>query len=103
MLTVDEEFGALPTGCYNNVINPAKGEKAIIVVKTKKQSLIGIGLYDSEGSKIKEITDEEEEADIHRYSWDGKDDSGNVVGCGLYLVHIQAGNYKKAKKIVVVK
>jgi flagellar hook assembly protein FlgD len=38
-----------------------------------------------------------------RYYWDGKDDSGNVVGSGLYFVHIEAGDYKETKKIVVVK
>jgi flagellar hook assembly protein FlgD len=27
----------------------------------------------------------------YRYYWNGKDDSGNVVGSGLYFVHIQAG------------
>jgi len=103
VLKEGEEFGRLPTGCYNNVINPLKGEEAIIVVEIKEQGYIKIVLYDAKGNKIREVADEEEEADIHRYSWNGKDDSGNVVGSGVYFVHIQAGDYKATKKIVVIK
>jgi len=55
------------------------------------------------GEKIRELANEEKSAGTYPYYWDGKDNSGNIVGCGLYFVHIQAGDYKKTKKIVVVK
>jgi len=103
VLGEDEEFGEVPTGCYNNVIDPLKGERATIMVKLEKRSSIKIVLYDMKGNKIKELADEERDAGIYPYRWDGKDDSGNVVGSGLYFVHIQAGDYKATKKIVVVK
>jgi parallel beta-helix repeat protein len=103
LLKQGEEFGKLPLGCYNNVINPLKGEETIIVVEMKKRGSIKIDLYDTKGNKIRELADEEKDADTHNYSWNGRDDSGNFVGCGLYFVHIQAGDYKKTKKIVVVK
>jgi PKD repeat protein len=103
VLKEGEEFGRLPTGCYNNVINPLKGEKATIMVELEERGYIKIDLYDTKGNKIKKIADEEREADTHEYYWDGKDDSNNIVGSGLYFVHIEAGDYKKTKKIVVVK
>jgi len=90
-------------GVYNNVFNPLKGEKTLIKVDATEQTHIKINLYDTKGKKIKEITDEEGDAGICRYYWDGKDESGNVVGSGLYLIHIEAGDYKETKKIVVVK
>ena len=100
-----EPFRAGPDriGVYNNVFNPIEGEKAIIMVETEEQGYLRIGLYNTKGNKIRELVDEEKEADIHKYYWDGRNESGNVVGCGLYFVHIQAGDYKKTKKIVVVK
>jgi len=103
IIVFEKEFGELPPGCYNNVFNPTKGEKALIVVELPKQSHIGLNLYNTRGNKIRELVDEEKEADVYKYYWDGKDDSGNVVGSGLYFVHIQAGDYKKTKKIVVIK
>ena len=89
--------------CYNNVFNPTKGEKALIVVELPKQAHVRLGLYNTRGNRIRELADEQKEAGTHKYYWDGKTDSGNVVGSGLYFVHIQAGDYKKTKKIVVVK
>jgi len=103
IIVFEEEFRELPAGCYNNVINPSKGEKSLIVVELQKQARVKLGLYNTRGSKIKELADEEKEAGTHKYYWDGKDDNENVVGSGLYFVHIQAGNYKKTKKIAVVK
>jgi len=103
VLEGDKGFGELPAGCYNNVFNPIKGEKALIVVELSKQSHIKLNLYNTRGNKIIELADEEKEAGTHKYYWDGKSNNGDVVGSGLYFVHIEAGDYKKAGKIVVVK
>jgi len=99
----EKEFGELPPGCYNNVFNPTKGEKALIVVELPKQTHVKLNLYNTRGNKIRELADEQKEAGTHKYYWDGKSGNGDVVGSGLYFVHIQAGEYKKTKKIVVVK
>jgi hypothetical protein len=100
-----EPYAAGPDriGVYNNVFNPLNGEKVIIKIDIAEQTHIKINLYDTKGKKIKELADEERDTGMPRYEWDGKDGSGNVVGSGLYFVHIQAGDYKKTKKIVVVK
>jgi len=103
IIVFEKEFGELPAGCYNNVFNPAKGEKALIIVELPKQAHVRLNLYNTRGNKIKELTDEEKEPGTHKYYWDGKSGNGDVVGSGLYFVHIQAGDYKKTKKIVVVK
>ena len=100
-----EPYAAGPDriGVYNNVFNPLKGEKTIIKIDTTEQTHIKINLYDTRGKKIKEIADEEKEAGIHRYYWYGRNGNGDIVGSGLYLVHIEIGDYKKTKKIVLVK
>ena len=103
IIVFEKEFGELPAGCYNNVFNPAKGERALIVVELPKQAHVRLNLYNTRGNRIRKLADEQKEADVYKYYWDGRNDSGNVVGSGLYFVHIQAGDYKKTKKIVVVK
>lgn len=89
--------------CYNNVFNPLKGEEAIVEVTLKEQGMVSVVLYNTRGQEIKKLVDKEEQPETYRYYWDGKNDSGNVVSSGLYFVHIQAGDFKKTKKIVVVK
>lgn len=103
-ITVFEKaFGEMPAVCYNNVFNPTKGERALIIVELLKKARVKLGLYNTKGNRIRELTDEEKEVGKHKYYWDGKNDSGNVVGSGLYFVHIEAGDYEETKKIVVVK
>jgi len=89
--------------CYNNVFNPVRGERALIVMELPKQARVRLGLYNTRGKKIIELADEEKEAGRHKYYWDGKSSNGDIVGSGLYFVHMQAVDCKKTKKIVVVK
>jgi len=103
IIVFEKEFKELPAGCYNNVFNPAKGERALIVVELPKQGHVRLNLYNTRGNKIRELADEQKEAGTHKYYWDGKSGNGDVVGSGLYFVHIQAGDYKKTKKIVIIK
>ena len=35
--------------------------------------------------------------------WDGKNESGEPVGSGIYFYQIKAGEYMSTKKLVVVK
>jgi len=85
------------------VFNPTKGEKALIWVELPNQARVKVDLYNTRGNRIRELVDKEEDPGIRKYPWDGKNDSGNVVGSGLYFVHIAAGDYKKTKKVVVIK
>ena len=60
-------------------------------------------VYDNKGNKIKTIMDENKDADTYIRKWDGKDDSGNTVGSGIYIVHMKSGTYSATKKIAVIK
>jgi len=35
--------------------------------------------------------------------WDGKDNFGKLVNSGIYLYKLQAGNFFKTKKMILVK
>ena len=35
--------------------------------------------------------------------WDGKTDRGETVSSGTYFYHLQAGNYREIKKMVILK
>ncbi len=89
--------------CFNNVFNPLKGQKAIIRVELKKRTHVRLVIYNSQGKRIKELADEEKDVDLSPYYWDGTDEYNNIVGSGLYVVHIKAGEYKETRKIVIVK
>jgi len=89
--------------CYNNVFNPIEGEKALLWLELKDRARVKLDIYDMRGERIREVADEVRESGICKYYWYGRDDSENIVGSGVYFVHIEAGDYRKTKKIVVVK
>ena len=39
----------------------------------------------------------------HVYRWDGRDDAGEPVGNGSYLVHLRAGGQRAAGKVMLIK
>ena len=39
----------------------------------------------------------------HVYRWDGRDDAGEPVGNGAYLVHLRAGGQRAAGKVMLIK
>jgi flagellar hook assembly protein FlgD len=43
------------------------------------------------------------QAGSHQLTWNAKDEKGNAVVAGIYLLKMQVGNYRETKKIVVIK
>lgn len=89
--------------CYNNVINPAQGQKVFIMVELMQSAHLKLILYDTRGNKVMSLADEDKEAGLYQFVWNGKDDNNNTVGSGMYFIHMRAGGFKSTKKIVVVR
>ncbi|MFH1379256.1 MAG: fibronectin type III domain-containing protein [bacterium] len=91
------------SSCYNNIFNPIDGKQSLITVEIKSREHVKIALYDSKGREIITLVNEELSSGSYVFPWDGKDDSRNTVGSGIYFVHIKMGNYTENKKIVIIK
>ncbi len=66
---------------------------------------IFLGIYTMSGRLVKIIIDNETKLNgvIYTEYWDGKDDDGDFVGSGTYLVHLRAGKTYKIIKICFIK
>ncbi len=42
------------------------------------------------------------QAGNHQLTWNARDEKGNAVVTGIYLLKMQAGNYTETKKVSVV-
>ena len=78
-------------------------EETIIHIELDKQTHVKVVIYDNKGKEIIKLLDEDKQPDFYTLKWNGKDSSGNVVGSGIYMVHLKAGAYKETKKIAIVK
>jgi len=101
---VDEESPVLPLQNrlmqnYPNPFNPSTK----IEFELKSAGPVKLFLYDLTGRRVSVLADGRREAGKHTVTWEGKDASGRSVSGGLYIVRIEAGNFKQTKKLLLLK
>lgn len=62
-----------------------------------------MGQDDLLGREVITLVDGTQEAGYRSVSWHGMNHSGNGVGAGMYFYVIQAGDFRKIKKMILLK
>lgn len=88
---------------YNNVFNPARGQKTTIKYSTLEPGRVVIKLYTVTGTYISTLVDADMPAGRGTLDWDGRNLSGSVVASGIYLLRIDAPGIHKTQKVAIVK
>jgi hypothetical protein len=65
--------------------------------------VVSINLYDARGRLVRTLVHSRQEPGFHKVVWDGKSNSGRIVGAGAYFCRIQAGTYSGIRKMMMVK
>lgn len=73
---------------------------AFSVGATQDVSLV---VYDATGRVVRTLVDGVTRFGTHRVTWDGRDNSGNTVGSGIYFYRLTAGKHVEARKMVLIK
>lgn len=84
---------------YPNPFNPT----TTIEYASPVNDRLSLVIYDILGRKIRVLVNDIQSADIHTVQWDGRNAQGFEVDSGLYFYQLQAGSYKKTKKMVLLK
>ncbi|MDZ7400933.1 MAG: T9SS type A sorting domain-containing protein, partial [candidate division KSB1 bacterium] len=61
-----------------------------------------ITIYNTLGQEIRRLIDNDHQPGYHQILWDGKDNSGNQVGTGIYLYQMRAGEFVAVKKMILI-
>lgn len=93
---IPEKFSL--SGNYPNPFNP----ETTIKFGLPEESRIIIEIFNVLGQKVKELLDSEKPAGYHQVRWDGTDEFGKKVGAGIYLCRMQAGNFIKTQKMMLL-
>ncbi|MDI6734734.1 MAG: FlgD immunoglobulin-like domain containing protein [bacterium] len=88
---------------YDNLFNPRKGEEVIIKYTLSRDTFVTIKIYTLYGEFINTLLSKGQSAGHHQITWSGKDENGNVVASGIYLVYFNAGDFEEIKKTAVIK
>jgi flagellar hook assembly protein FlgD len=55
------------------------------------------------GKEIRTLVNEKQTAGTHSIVWDGTDDSGNPISCGIYFYRIKTDNVNKTGKMLLLR
>jgi len=86
-------------GIHPNPFNPSTR----VTFELARQCQVKIGVYDLTGRLVRELCAEPWPAGRHSVVWDGRDRAGEAVGSGIYLLSLQAGEYRATRKITLLK
>ena len=84
---------------YPNPFNPL----TTINYDLPKDSFVRIGIYDLMGRQIKTLVNENMMAGYRSINWNATNNLSQPVSAGLYIYTIQAGEFMKTKKMVLIK
>ena len=89
-------------GIINAYPNPLNSSIQI-EYKIDHKSQIQINIYNILGEKISKLIDENILPGLYDCQWNSKDDNGNAVSSGVYLLQICADNLSECRKIILLK
>jgi len=82
--------------------NPAGGAVKINYA-LPKESQVSLKIYNVAGQLVRTLKEGKEKPGFYKAEWDGKDQFGHRVSSGVYLYRMEAGEFRKTRKLVVVR
>jgi len=78
------------------------GSETVISFSLPSTGHVSVLVYDVTGRVVRTLADGDMTAASHSLVWDGRDDSGNTVGAGLYFCRLQASGQSAVQKMIRV-
>ena len=82
--------------------NPACGGLKINYA-LPKESQVSLRVYNVMGQLVRSLREGKEKPGYYAATWDGKDQQGKRVSSGVYLYRMEAGEFRKTRKLIVVR
>jgi hypothetical protein len=87
---------------YPNPFNPMTTIRYTIPEVTGKVS-VRLTIHDLRGRLVRQLFEGEQGTGFYQLTWDGRDESGGMVGSGIYIYSIHAGAYAEKMKMTVIR
>jgi hypothetical protein len=84
---------------YPNPFNPV----TTIRYDVPEQAHVMMEIYNLLGQKVAVVVNGVHEPGFHAVRWNGTNIYGNALSSGMYFYHIQAGDFRSIKKLILVK
>ena len=84
---------------YPNPFNPTTQ----IRYRLATQSHVRIDIYNILGQHVVTLINARQSAGVHVIQWSGRDEQGASVSSGIYIYRMQAGDFAKTRKMMLIK
>ena len=84
---------------YPNPFNPA----VTIAFELDRSRHVRVSVFNVLGQRVRLLLNETRHAGMQTTEWDGRDDHGNPVSSGVYMVRVEIGAWKDQRKITLLK
>ena len=84
---------------YPNPFNPSTEIEYFV----RREGHVKLEIFNLLGQKLHTLVNEEKKSGTHRVTWDGTNDQGSSVSTGVYLYRLEADNYEKTNKMILLK
>jgi hypothetical protein len=84
---------------YPNPFNPVTS----ITIEISELSNVILKVYDILGKEIKTLLEKELSPSSYTLSWEARDSNGKLLPSGVYLIQLNAGNYTKVIKALLMR
>jgi len=95
--TLPDQFLLLQN--YPNPFNPVTS----IQYKIPHTTHVTLAIYNSLGQVVQTMVNTTQSAGEYSFQWQGNDQTGKHVASGMYFYRIQAGDYTKTRKMILMK
>ncbi|MEJ2048991.1 MAG: FlgD immunoglobulin-like domain containing protein [Calditrichota bacterium] len=84
---------------YPNPFNPTTS----IGYALKENTKVVLKIYNLLGQEVRTLVNGNQEVGYKKVAWDGMNDKGTRVASGIYIYRIKAGDFVKARKMILMK
>ena len=85
-----------------NYPNPFNPETTIEFILTH-EAAVNLVVYDIMGQKIRTLVSESASAGTHKIRWEGKNDLGQAVSSGVYLIRLRVGSRTMTHRMMLLR
>jgi len=97
--SLPKAFGLLQN--YPNPFNPST--TIAYDIPEGKEVFVRLNVYNIRGQLVRTLVNETMSEGSYKIQWDGKDNNGRYASSGVYFYRIQAGEFNKIRKMVILK
>lgn len=84
---------------YPNPFNPS----TMFTISIPNQSKVSASVYNLKGRRIATLLNTKMESGDYDLTWQGRNDDGNLVSAGVYILRVDAGSFHHNQKMIYIK